>query len=68
VPSKCFHQLMMIITASEARLVPPELVSRVHLGDGQGDCGTMMNAMKSNLLGASRNVLEPIHQLVASSV
>ena len=32
--SEGHHQLMMIIAVGEARLMPPELVSRVHLGDG----------------------------------
>ena len=34
VPGEGLHQLMMIITAGEARLMPPELVSGVHLGNG----------------------------------
>ena len=52
VPGEVLHQLMMVVAAGEAWLEPPELVSRVHLGNGQGDRGPLMSTMNCNLPGA----------------
>ena len=53
VPGEVLHQLMMVIATGKARLEPPELLFRVHLGNGQGDCNPMTNAMTSNFLACT---------------
>jgi len=58
---KILHQLMVIVTTYEARLKPPELISGVHLGDGQGDRSRMVDAMESDLPSVHRDVLEVTH-------
>lgn len=62
------HQFMMIIAAREARLKPPELVPRVHLGHHQGDGDPMVDTMEGNVLIAHMNVLEAVCQQVASGI
>ena len=62
------HQLVMIIAAGETRLMTPELVSRVHLGNGQGNRSTIPNAMKSDLPNAHRDVLEATHHQIAPDI
>ena len=68
MPSEVLHQLMMIVAAGIARLMPPELMSGVHLGNGQGNRSPMMDAMKSDLPSAHRDVQEVIRQQISLGV
>jgi hypothetical protein len=68
MPDEILHQLMMVITACEARLMPLEVTPRVHLGNHQGDCHAMTDTMESDLLGACRDVLKAAHHRVTSGV
>ena len=52
---------MMVVAAREARLQPSELVPEVHLSDDQSNRSLMVDAVKSNLPSAHRDVLEAIH-------
>jgi hypothetical protein len=66
VTSEVLHQLVMVVAAGKAGLMPLELMSNVHLGNGQSNCRPMTNAMESDLLDAHKDVLEVIRQQIAS--
>ena len=68
MPGEGLHKLVMIIAVGEARLMPPELVSGVHLGDGQGHRGTITNAVKSDFHGTHRDVLEATHHQITLGI
>jgi hypothetical protein len=59
---------MMVIPTSEAKSEPSEVMIGVHLGSHQGNCSLVSDAMESNLPDVSGNILEMIHQQVASGV
>jgi hypothetical protein len=58
------HQVMVLIAACEARLMPSKLMPRAHLGDGQGNHDPMMDTMENNLPSTHWYILEAVHQQV----
>jgi hypothetical protein len=67
-PFEICHQVMVVVATCEAMLQPLKLVPGVHLGDGQGNRGPMIDAVKNNLPGAHRDVLDTVHQQVTPDV
>jgi len=59
--SKVLHQPMMVVAACEARLMPSEVMPRVHLSNYQGNRSAMPNTMEGDLSGAYRDVLKVAH-------
>jgi hypothetical protein len=62
------HQPMMVIAACEARLVPSEVMPRVHLGNHQGNRRAMTDTMGSDLPGACGDVMKAAHYQVALGI
>ena len=59
---------MMVVATREAGLQPSELVPEVHLSDDQSNRSLMVDAVRCNLPGAHRDILEAIRQQVAPGV
>ena len=59
---------MMVIDVCKVRLQPSKLVPKAYLGNGQGDHSPMMDAVKSDLPGTHRDVLEATHHQIAPGV
>ena len=65
VHGEVLHQIMMIVAAGKARLMPPELTPRVHLSNSQSNRSPMTDVVKRDLPDAHRDVLKTIHPQIS---
>ena len=61
-------QLMVVTTIGKARLKPPKFMTRVHLGNRQGNSYPEMNAIESNLPSTHGDILEATHHQIALGI